>query len=622
MSPDINEFVLNDAAIKIGTGHAELLHKGLSFIPTPTDNKTQIRKELDRLRRSLNLKVFWGLRGNPKDSKSLLSRMWKSTWNPPEYFKHTEVWQKTQDLLTKADKHSKRSNLSQAGRKAWDELLTATEVYTLKADKGGKTVTWSKENYLKEAHRQLSDRKVYQELSEEEMKAELLTLIKDRNSLAGLLLRDKFITSKDHSSIIARPANTSAIYFLPKIHKEVRPDTNTFAGRPILAAMNSTTRDFDLFLASLTEPLLKLIPGSLQDTTALINDLESLGTLPKGCTLFSADVVSLYPSIPWDEGIKAATQFYASRFHILLHEAEENHRLRPPNPRLFKQMLTLVVKRNIFHLQNKKWFHQLSGTAMGCSISVYFANTFMYYRTAHLLNNPPPGLLYLGRYIDDLIGIWKGDKNEIIPAFEGVTDDSLKLTFVISDDPLEALDLTISINSEDGLDFRLFRKPTDGHQYVHFTSMHPPALLRSIPYSQLLRLRRNTTHTKDFDNEAAALLQRLNKRGYPTNLLLRAYTQTIYKIRRTLLNPMKANEAETRLTFITKYSSGKERATRKALNFLYTNISKEIAAYNLYIIEQIPLDPPRIAYQIAKRIDDGLGRQYKKGAARIRPTNE
>lgn len=445
------------------------------------------------------------------------------------------------------------------------------------------------------------------------MQNELITLATDRDALAKLLLRDKYISKKDFNNIRNRPPKASSIYFLPKIHKGIRVDTNTFAGRPILAAMASTTRDFDLFLADLTEPLLRLIPGSLQDTTALINDLESLGTLPEGCFLFSADVVGLYPSIPWDEGIKSATQFYAANFHILLHEAQINNRMRPPNPRLFRQMLTLVVKKNILHLQNQQWFHQLSGTAMGCSISVYFANTFMYYRTAHLLNNPPPSLIYLGRYIDDLIGIWKGDKNEIIPAFDGVVDEALKLTFVISDEPLEALDLKISINPQNSLDFKLFRKPTDGHQYVHFTSMHPPALLKSIPYSQLLRIRRNTTHIKDFDNEAAALLQRLEKREYPTHLLLAAFKKTLYKKRRTLLHPFRPNQTETGFTFITKYDLGKEKTTRKALNYLWKEISKELKIYNTYMEDQIPLDPPRIAYQVAKRIGDGLGKQYKQG---------
>ena len=541
-----------------------------------------------------------------------MSLNWKSTWDPPQHFSHTEIWQRTLGSLTTGN--TRTSNLSQAGRTAWKNLLSATETYTLKADKGGKTVTWARDDYLKEARRQLSDKKVYSELSEEEMQSALLSLSIDRNNLATLLLRNKYITTKDYTNIRARPAKASAIYFLPKIHKANRTDTNTFPGRPILAAMNSTTRDFDLFLTGLTKPLLRLIPGSLQDTTALINDLEGLGTLPKECTLFSADVEGLYPSIPWEEGIRSATLFYASHYHIVLRDAMDHNRLRPPNPRLFRQLLNLVVKQNILHLQNKQWFHQLSGTAMGCSISVYFANTFMFYRTAHLLRNPPSNLLYLGRYIDDLIGIWKGDKNQITSAFDGVVDEALKLTFVISDEPLEALDLTISINEKSTLDFKLFRKPTDGHQYVHFSSMHPPALLKSIPYSQLLRLRRNTTHTRDFDNEAASLLQRLRARGYPTRLLLAAYTRAIFIRRRTLLKPLRTEKNVARLTFITKYRSNNDKLTRNALKNLYSGLTSELKEYNAYMNDPISLEIPRIAYQVDRRVGDGLGRPYKLGS--------
>ena len=42
---------------------------------------------------------------------------------------------------------------------------------------------------------------------------------------------------------------------------------------------------------------------------------------------------------------------------------------------------------------------------MGCSISVFFAHTFMANRMVKLLQDPPPDLLYLGRYIDDIIGV-------------------------------------------------------------------------------------------------------------------------------------------------------------------------------------------------------------------------
>lgn len=100
---------------------------------------------------------------------------------------------------------------------------------------------------------------------------------------------------------------------------------------------------------------------------------------------------------------------------------------------------------------------------MGCSITVYFANTFMYYRTKRLLDDPPPGLLYLGRYIDDLI------------------NDKLRLTYVIGGNWLEALDLLIKINKKRKLTISLFRKPTDGHQICQLEFSTPRAPERACP---------------------------------------------------------------------------------------------------------------------------------------------
>ena len=93
--------------------------------------------------------------------------------------------------------------------------------------------------------------------------------------------------------------------------------------------------------------------------------------------------------------------------YFLLRDAKKNGRLPPLNPKLFRTILELVLKKNFFSFQNSKWFHQQSGTAMGSSISVFFAymNTYMYYRSRTLLDNPPKNPHYLGRYIDDLIGI-------------------------------------------------------------------------------------------------------------------------------------------------------------------------------------------------------------------------
>lgn len=60
-------------------------------------------------------------------------------------------------------------------------LLTDNEdFYVLKADKGGKTVIWSKADYKKEAARQLDDPKTYRKLSKEELDAHMIEILKQK----------------------------------------------------------------------------------------------------------------------------------------------------------------------------------------------------------------------------------------------------------------------------------------------------------------------------------------------------------------------------------------------------------------------------------------------------------
>ena len=65
-------------------------------------------------------------------------------------------------------------------------------------------------------------------------------------------------------------------------------------------------RQLDKYLEELTRPILKRIPGSLRDTRDLLSELARLNDLPEEAIMFSADVETLYPSIPWKEGIDAA----------------------------------------------------------------------------------------------------------------------------------------------------------------------------------------------------------------------------------------------------------------------------------------------------------------------------
>lgn len=125
----------------------------------------------------------------------------------------------------------------------------------------------------------------------------------------------------------------------------------TFPGRPIMAAIGSLFKSLDIYLATLTFPLLPKIPHSLMDTTSLINDVNKIKKLPSEAILFSADVESLYPSIPWNEGLAASRKFYEKNFLFLWHWCLEKKWLPPPPPPLFELILKTILENNIFHFQ-------------------------------------------------------------------------------------------------------------------------------------------------------------------------------------------------------------------------------------------------------------------------------
>jgi len=132
------------------------------------------------------------------------------------------------------------------------------------------------------------------------------------------LLKGNFITRTEQRRLVEEKWEIPPIYFLPKIHKPINPASNTYPGRPIIGATSNMLKTLDVYISKLTSTLLRKIPNSLSDTTELLMGLESTPQpLPNSTTLFSADVESLYPSIPWTEGTEAARRFYEDNLHTV-----------------------------------------------------------------------------------------------------------------------------------------------------------------------------------------------------------------------------------------------------------------------------------------------------------------
>ena len=108
------------------------------------------------------------------------------------------------------------------------------------------------------------------------------------------------------------------------------------------------------------------------------------------------------------------------------------------------------------------------------------------------LQDSAESVIYWKRYIDDIFGIWKGTReqfnifmqrlNGITKGF-GITFDGEQFGSSVS-----FLDVTLFFDDNNLIQHRLYTKPTDSRRYLNTSSFHDPAVFKSVPLSQLLRV--------------------------------------------------------------------------------------------------------------------------------------
>ena len=164
---------------------------------------------------------------------------------------------------------------------------------------------------------------------------------------------------------------------------------------------------------------------------------------------------------------------------------------------------------------------QINGVAMDTKMGPSYANLFVGYIEHKFFNqyNGPKPDLYC-RYIDDCVGATSSTREELNQFITPVNSfhPALKYTWEISDTSLAFLDIKLSIEGN-GLCTSVHYKPTDSHSYLLYSSSHPSHVKNSIPYSQLLRLRRLCSEDSDFSLKSEEMCHFFNKRGYPASVI-------------------------------------------------------------------------------------------------------
>ena len=94
----------------------------------------------------------------------------------------------------------------------------------------------------------------------------------------------------------------------------------------------------------------------------------------------------------------------------------------------------------------------------------------------------------------------------------------IKYTYTISNNTVTFLDLQLTIDNND-IKSCVHFKPTDSHNYLLFSSSHPSSCKQSIPFSQLLRIKRCCSDNDDVITISNQVTNYFSARQYPKKLL-------------------------------------------------------------------------------------------------------
>jgi hypothetical protein len=167
---------------------------------------------------------------------------------------------------------------------------------------------------------------------------------------------------------------------------------STKVGKSLLERFCMTNNRYvSVYLDNQLNPIVKYLGTVCRSANQIILDMREF-TAPHNSIIFCADVTSLYPNIPINEGILM--------FKKLL---EEIHPYCREHNLLLLDLLHWVLTNNYCIFQQKTYL-QLKGTALGTPTATSFANLFLYGVERALVSRHKPS--YCRRYIDDIFAIF------------------------------------------------------------------------------------------------------------------------------------------------------------------------------------------------------------------------
>ena len=601
--------VVNLSQRVLTTHEHSILHKGLSFCPTPLrPSKRHLLTSVRAFVRKVRLQYYF-THQNPMNNSNP-----RHPYKPKSSFNINKVRNtKLEGFITALQSHvlalkpkRPRNNVTPAERQALKALASYKDIIIKKADKGSCIVVEDTFNYKKAGYNHLQDLHVYQPIREDPTPAIVLEI----NNAIEHFYKHGPLDYHTRQHLIQKPdeVRTQLLYFLKKLHK------NPHGVRPICSGSGGPTELISALVDSYLSPIVKKQPSYIRDSSHLIKMLETL-ILPQNVLLVSLDVTALYPSIPQDEAIEVCASFAQKEYND------------PGVTNMIRIFLYHILKNNAFLFNNHPYL-QLRGTAMGTRTAPSLANLFMANFEQKFLETQNLKPLNYFRFIDDILLFWPHPQEQFDSFMRDLNSfhPTIKFTHAASTQETTFLDIDIFkgdrfLNSGI-LDIKTHIKQTNKFQYLYHTSSHPKAMKTSVVKGELHRFLRSTSDKQTFLQTQEKQKIRFRNRGYPLPLLqqinqefpFERRTQLIAKIPDISNAPdITPQGTQPPLTLVMPYDPWFP-TIRSTIHRLWNRIAEDD------VLKQVFPTRPKIAYKRTKNLSDTLVRAKLPTTNTVRTT--
>jgi len=287
------------------------------------------------------------------------------------------------------------------------------------------------------------------------------------------------------------------IYGLPKIHKEGVPL------RPIVNTIGSPTYELAKYVAKILKPLVSNTDSFIKDSSDFVKLIRNK-RVDKDDILASFDVVSLFTTIPLDEAV-----------HVIKMATD------PGTAKLAE-----ICLRSTFFSFQDHYYEQISGVAMGSSLSPIVANLYMEHFERKALDSFHLKPAWWKRFVDDTNLNWTHGKAELEKFFNHLNSISSEIKFTMEleeNGKIPFLDVLINRKEDGTLGHQVYRKKTHTDSYLHADSYHHPSQKFGILNTLAVRAFRisDPDHLKDEIDHLTTLFKNIGYREWSIKRAIR-----------------------------------------------------------------------------------------------------